>query len=307
MKNEIDVDILTNYFCNSDCEYCFLNQLRSSNKIIDIDILRQQLDDVSVRYSIKNINLYGGEISLLPLSYLKRLIDFCNTYSHVNVITNFSNPACNDFLKKEKVSVTTSINEERTNNQQTEYSLLLSDIDNLSLIQVVTPSLLSKSAKEVLTHLELFKRDMGFLPYSPAKFARVNYDISNRDFSNFMKDVISEYQTGNFYHFEIFNLEKLDDACADRYNPTMRAILFINPFNKYSCVAYEGSQEYFKTFDTLEAWEVKCEEEAAAYEKKCGHCKYYKKCYAEHLKEWSEDDECCGMKSLLEWYEENIY
>ena len=102
-------------------------------------------------------------------------------------------------------------------------------------------------------------------------------------------------------------MKKLRDAFVNKYDPTMRAILFINPFNEYSCVAYEHSLEYFKTFDTLESWEEACKEEAAIYEKKCGHCKYYKRCYAEHLKDWEEDDECCGMKSLMKWYEENIY
>lgn len=302
----IGIDIIANYFCNFSCEYCFLHKLKNIKQVIDIDKLQHQLGEISTRYTIDGINIYGGEISLLSLDYLKKLIDLCSKYAQVNVVTNFTNNKCNDFLKQENVTISTSINEERSCNQQVECMLMSTDIEKLSLIQVVTPSLLKKTAKEVLSHLELFKKSVSFLPYSPAKMAGVNYNISNLDFSLFMKRIIIEYTSGN-YSFNVINIEQLNDVIENRYNPRMQSILFINPFNEYSCTSYENNLEYFKTFDTLGHWELACKEESISYNKKCNHCKYYGRCYAEHIKDWGKDDECCGMKSLVEWYEKNIY
>ena len=300
------IDIITNYFCNFSCEYCFLHKLKNIQKVIDVNKLERQLKEVSSKYTIDDINIYGGEVSLLPLDYLKRLIDLCSKYAQVNVITNFADDRCNEFLKGEMVTVSTSINDERSCNLQTQHAVLLTDNDNLSVIQVVTPSLLKKTGKEVLGYLELFKKDVGFLPYSPAKMAEVNYDISNMDFCNFMKRVITEYMSGN-YSFKISNIDHLNDVVENKYDPMMQSILFINPFNEYAGIAYEDGLEYFKVFDTLENWELACREETIDYDRKCNHREYYGRCYAEHLKESKGDDECCGMKSLVKWYEENIY
>jgi len=283
-----------------------LHKLKSIQKVIDIGKLRQQLGEVSSKYKIDNINIYGGEVSLLPLTYLEQLIGLCSKYARVNIITNFADNKCNEFLKQQNVTISTSINEERSCNQQVEYSLLSTDIENLSLIQVVTPSLLSKTPKEVLDHLELFKKDVGFLQYSPAQMAKVNYNISNMDFSLFMKGIITEYLSGH-YSFEISNLDQLESVVEWNYNPRMQSILFITPFNEYAGISYENYLEHFKVFDKLEDWELACEQEAIDYNNKCKHCKYYGRCYAEHLKEWKGNDECCGMKSLVKWYEENIY
>lgn len=302
----IDIDIITNYFCNFNCEYCFLHHMKSIKQTIDTVKLCNQLDMISSKYTIGNINIYGGEVSLLPLGYLKEIIEVCNRYAKVNVITNFTNNECNEFLDGQHVTISTSINEERSCNQEVENSLLYTDITNLSVIQVVTPSLLSKQPKEVLEHLELFKKDVSFLPYSPAKMAKVNYDISNNDFSIFMKGIISEYLSGD-YSFRISNINQLNDVIQGKYNPRMQSILFINPFNEYTGICYDDGFEYFKTFDKFEEWEVACQHEATEYYKKCKQCEYYGHCYAEHIKEWKGTDECCGMKSLVKWYEENIH
>jgi sulfatase maturation enzyme AslB (radical SAM superfamily) len=300
------IDIITNYFCNFSCEYCFLHKLKNIQQVIDIDKLQRQLEEVSTKYTIDGINIYGGEVSLLSLDYLKQLIDLCSKYAQVNVVTNFTNDECNEFLNGENITISTSINEERSCNQQVEHSLLLTDIENLSVIQVVTPSLLIKTPKEVLTHLELFKKTVSFLPYSPAIMAGINYDISNMDFSIFIKNIIDEYKSSN-YSFEISNINQLNDVIENKYNPRMSSILFINPFNQYAAVSYQNGLEYFKIFDTLEDWELSCRKESILYNRKCNHCEYYGRCYAEHIKEWRKEDECCGMKSLVKWYEKNIY
>ena len=54
------IDIITNYFCNFSCEYCFLHKLKDIKKVIDIDKLQRQLEEVSSKYKIDNINFVLG-------------------------------------------------------------------------------------------------------------------------------------------------------------------------------------------------------------------------------------------------------
>lgn len=304
--DNINIDVISNYNCNSSCKYCFLYKLKHEDQVINTIKLDKQFKLVSSKYNINSINIYGGEVSLLNRRYLKKLIDLCSKYAQVNVVTNFTNMECNEFLANENVTVSTSINDERSHNDEVEHSLLFNENKNLSLLQVVTPSLLNKSSIDILNHLELFKRSVSFLQYSPARNAKINFDISNNDYSCFIKRIINVYMQGN-YSFDITNIGQLDDVVNGNYDPRMRSILFINPFNEYMSISYENGLEYFKIHKTLVDWEYECSIEEVEYKKRCGNCEYYGRCYAEHIKEWRDNDECCGMKSLIQWYEKNIY
>jgi sulfatase maturation enzyme AslB (radical SAM superfamily) len=296
--------IMTNYTCNYDCEYCYLGALKNDKKILDLSKLRQQLEEIAHRDTIDNINLYGGEITLLPFNYISELIDICKMYSsQVSIVTNYSNKAYNDFFEKQGIDFSTSINAERDNNTLTESALLINNNKNLSLIQVVTPSLLQISPKEILQHLSLFNLNVGFLQYSPAKHAKVNYNITNKQYSDFLKNITYEYKKDK-YNFVISNIIEIEEVILDMYSPLMRSVLFINPYNQYCCVQYDDGLEYFKAFDSLEAWADECNREEKKYEKMCKQCQFYGHCYAEHIKTWKENDECCGMKSFIGWYKE---
>jgi sulfatase maturation enzyme AslB (radical SAM superfamily) len=295
---------MTNYICNYKCEYCYLGDLRSNPKVLDLAKLKEQLKELVQRDTIDTINLYGGEITLLPLSYIMKLIDICKEYAPVSIVTNYSNKAYNDFFNQQDLDYSTSINEERDNNALTESALLINDNQNLSLIQVVTPSLLKRSPKEVLQHLDLFNLNVGFLQYSPAKHARVNYRISNRQYSDFLKGIIEEYKTGK-YNFLVSNIIEIEEVIYNIYNPSMRSVLFMNPHNQFCCIQYDNGLEYFQGFDSLDTWSEECGREELEYKKMCGECQRYGHCYAEHIKPWATGDECCGLNSLIGWYKDN--
>lgn len=293
--------VMTNYTCNYNCEYCYLGDLKSDKQILDLTKLKKQLEEIARLDTIDSISLYGGEITLLPLNYIMELYDICKTYAPVSIITNYSNKTYNNYFKAKGIDLSTSINEERDCNALTESELLINDYKNLSLIQVVTPSLLKKSPKEILNHLSLFNLNVGFLQYSPAVHAKVNYIITNEEYSNFLKAITIEYNTGN-YNFLINNIIEIEEVIYNMYNPSMDSVMFINPYNQYCCVHYEKGLEYFQGFDSLEEWVEECNKEAKAYEEACHSCEFYGHCYAEHIKPWRDDDECCGIKSYIRWY-----
>ncbi|WP_312339115.1 radical SAM protein [Anaerospora hongkongensis] len=293
--------IMTNYTCNYDCEYCYLGDLKSDSQILNLPKLKEQLAEIARHNIIDIINLYGGEITLLPLSYIMELYNICRTYASVSIVTNYSNKVYNDYFKTQGIDLSTSINEERDCNALTEFRLLINEYKSLSLIQVVTPSLLKKPPREILRHLSLFNLNVGFLQYSPAVHARVNYAITNEEYSSFLKAIIIEYNSSK-YNFLINNIIEIEEVIYNMYNPSMDSVLFINPYNQYCCIHYDNGLEYFQSFDSLEDWARECNREAQEYEELCRTCEFYGHCYAEHIKPWRDGDECCGMKSLIRWY-----
>jgi MoaA/NifB/PqqE/SkfB family radical SAM enzyme len=297
---------MPNYFCHKNCEYCYLGSIKNDPKILDIQKLKRQLKTISHNFSITKIEIFGGEISLLPIDYISKLFNLCNKYTHTSIITNYSNIYFNQFLYNNNISYSISINDERDNNSEVEKLLLNNKYENLSLIQVATPSLLKRTSYEVLSHLNKFNvSNVQFLQYSPALHAKVIYNLTNKNYSDFLKNIIIEYKKGN-YNFNISNISDLDLVINKEYDSSMRAVLFINPYNEYCSVDYKDGLEYFKSYgDKLKNWMNGCKINYIKYPKECSVCEYYEKCYAEHIREWNKDDECVGFKSLIEWYREN--
>jgi sulfatase maturation enzyme AslB (radical SAM superfamily) len=75
------VSICPTFYCNSRCDYCYLGSLRNSKEVIDINVLKATLDKITDK--IDFVDIFGGEISLLPSSYLSELNKLAGTHCGV--------------------------------------------------------------------------------------------------------------------------------------------------------------------------------------------------------------------------------
>lgn len=78
------------YRCDFRCPACYLTEQQlSSRTLLPIDTLDRMLGELPV---IEHIDLYGGEIQVLPQAYLNELIDVCLSHydGQINLITNLS-------------------------------------------------------------------------------------------------------------------------------------------------------------------------------------------------------------------------
>ena len=304
---KIKVFITTNYFCNFDCEYCYLGYLRNDTKVIDAIRLKKQLDEISVSRKIEEIIIAGGESTLLPLALLQTISHICRSYTdNVNFITNFVNSEMARAVSEITGNISVSINKERPNHEGTIQKVLSSELDNISLSIVVTPSVLAMEKKKLIAELEILKRPVLFLQYSPSIYNEVVYPISNRDYEDFLHGFIIEYFKEP-RSFELINLEGIEDCITKKEEPWQDSVVFIDPYNRYTALDYIDGREYFKEFKDIKDIEESSGQQEAFFLAKCGDCRYFGHCYAEHMKDWESGDSCCGMKGLLEWYEKDIY
>lgn len=297
---------MPSYLCNWSCSYCYLGNLRTNPDKLQLNKLKERLDEIKSTYHIDAINIYGGEVTLLNKPYFQSLIDIAFAYaSHISCSTN--NPVHPYVQEFKEIRWATSINEERTYNQQTVQALLLNESEHKpTVMQVVTPSLLKTNPKNILNLLNNISSAVTFLRYFPSK-NNPTWKISNTEYSNFLKNIITEY-IKNEYSFVLHNILELNYCMSDDYDPTMQSNLFINPDGKLCIVAYDKNNlEYFKNLDSVSSFQDEANKELDWYKQTCSHCKYYGSCYAEHIMSWEKGDICCGLKPLLDWYGENIY
>lgn len=305
------VHVMTNYFCDYNCEYCYLGSLKKDPKIIDFELLDSQLQELSNNYDITKIELYGGEITLLPLDDILRVIRISKKYSDtISMITNLRDiNIVEEINRREDILFAVSVNDERDHNDELLSKVLMLEKIPNSILHVATPSTLKKTPKEVFDDLLRYGTpNIAFLQYFPADPADVNYhNITNQVYADFLKGIIKEYRSKN-YNVNLCNIDSLDYIMEGKYTSLMDGIIFIDPYNRYNYVAYNSTgEEYFKPVKNLEEFKAIAKKEKEYFLKKCSGCKYFGKCYADHLKDWREGDDCCGLKSLLDWYgKENI-
>lgn len=287
------VSLCPTFFCNQKCSYCYLGNLRNDKSILDLNILSPVLSNITC--NINNIEIFGGEISLLSKDYLNNLKSICLKYcQNIFVITNMTYDISDIFD-----NITFSLNEEREDYLKIKNNLMYYEKPyNLSI--VVLPSVIKKGAKQVLESINYSNcRYVTFQKYSPS-ILNDALIVSDNDYENFLKDVIDYYiENKEKMYYNITNINDISNVYNGNYSPLMEENVFINYKGQYGCVLHNDNKEYFKWFDTFAEWLNETKKEKEKYKERCSNCLYYNHCYAEHL---NFNKSCSGNKDLLTYF-----
>lgn len=298
MKN-LTLSIMPSYKCNFKCQYCYLGNLIQNDNLLNLENLESSLLELKQLYNIKNVSLYGGELSLLDNVYLQHLVDLIKIKlpkSSISLTSNFSNENILTFCLLNNIKLNVSLNEERY-----QYSKTLQQIKKYTgtklfdLTVVVLPSIINKHTNE----LYKFYNDLGFDVFFIQHHNSIHqksYSISLDQFSKFLYDFICYHSMQSDAKFKIENLNVLNDT---EFNPNTESYLFINPNGKYCTTVFKDNIEHYVTFDNLQQWQTFCEKSYQMYENSCSTCKFFNRCKAEHLETLNNDNECSGLKHLL--------
>ncbi len=298
MKN-LTLSIMPSYKCNFKCQYCYLGNLIQSDNLLSLENLESSLLELKQLYNIKNVSLYGGELSLLDNVYLQRLADLIKLQlpkSSISLTSNFSNENILTFCLLNNIKLNVSLNEERY-----QYSKTLQQIKEYTgtklfdLTVVVLPSIINRPINELYKFYNKLGFDVFFIQHHNSVYKK-SCSISLDQFSRFLYDFICYHSMQSDAKFKIENLNVLNDTDFD---PNTEGYLFINPNGKYCTTVFKNNIEQYVTFDNLQQWQTFCEKSYQTYIKSCSTCKYFNKCKAEHLETLNNNNECSGLKRLL--------
>ncbi len=146
------------YYCNGVCPFCYLGNMIKDKTILNLTTLQQRLQQLKEFDCQLEIDLFGGEISLLDHQYIDCLIELCKQYSDkISISTNFTNYDNVVRLFDRGRGIVVSLNQERGVVHKTainnikqlpiEYRL------KLSVMYVVLPSVLKIGANNFYNKL----------------------------------------------------------------------------------------------------------------------------------------------------------
>jgi len=291
----MQVSIIPLYRCNGNCPYCYQYDLIQDNTVLNLTNLGQLLNTVSGINRITDISVFGGELSLLHDSYIKELLSMCLKYTDdVNVQTNLTKGSLIRIVKDNfpTVKIATSINDERPINSKVVDNLLLLDPHvrkSISVLTVVTPSVLDRDIDQLMQYyINLGISDVQFVRYSKSLHSKQTYDVSEKQYSDFISKVLDwelQHKTSIVGNFKIW---------ADRkFSAQNDSNVFINPYGEFGIVEFREDYEHFYWNKSINSVLTKLK--INNFNTMCAVCpRYNTSCLADHI----NPNECHGLMNI---------
>lgn len=294
----ISLSVMPTFWCTYNCSYCYLGNDRKDKTMLSIDILKQRFYELKQEsFEIESIDIYGGNLCLLPISYIQQVIELCKSYSeNVRVVTNIESTfSVLDLAINMNCAVGVSLNDERQIWRKTVSKLkeLSQNVKyKIDILSVGLPSLLQVKPSKILSFLSQLSciKSFSVLPYSPS-VNNHSFNVSNQQLENFLIELVKEYKKNQ--HDFMLNL-------PDQSNPFM-SHLYIKPNGQLAVLQYDENQlEYFYELSDIKEFYSMLNKELKEFSN-CLSCSKYQQCCAEHLKQHNKDDVCCGLPNLIEF------
>ena len=299
----MNLSINPSYYCNFNCDFCYLTseQLKDKNKISPekLDELLKQL----VQYEkIDHVDLYGGEIMVLPDDYYNDIKKIIKKYynSKINIITNFS--VVDDKLFEDDITLSVSYDFEARQQHDRVFTNIMMSKKPISVLILANKNVIDMSVDYMVNMLNMSKNiiSVEIKPYSINQSN--NHNVSHLDFENFVKRWL-ECKTEK--KFQFINKEKIIKSLSKEYNAFSNDHVYITPNGKFGVLEFDlNDREYFLELDKFEDYLKWAKLESLTnLSDVCRKCEYYGHCLTEHYRYVKDLDKGCnGYKGLLNYY-----
>jgi sulfatase maturation enzyme AslB (radical SAM superfamily) len=291
------------YYCNFSCEFCYLTKEQlADTKLLLLDTLNQRLAEISSQDKIEMVDLYGGELGLLPKDYWNDLIDLLHAYNifDINLITNLS--MVNEITKDERVYISVSYDfDAREDHERVWRNMALLE-KPFSVLMLASPNLINKDVDEMVAMFNSLNNlvSVEIKPYSSNQANQLN--VNYTQFEKFVKLwVINKSKK-----FSLTNESLIHSVINKQRSSFSDDHVYITPSGKYGVLEFDlNDNEFFLEYETLDEYFKWCEKEKNTVSKNkfCSGCEYFGHCLSEHLRDVkSLDNSCNGFKHLIDWY-----
>jgi sulfatase maturation enzyme AslB (radical SAM superfamily) len=295
------------YYCNFRCNFCYLTEKQLSDKtLLPLETLEQRINEILCVSKIDMVDLYGGEIGLLPKSYVNELKSLLHSYNifDINVITNLS--MINEIITDPDFYISVSYDfDAREDSERVMKNMALLK-KPFSILMLATPKLIQKNVDEMIGIFNNLNNlvSVEIKPYSSNQANQLN--VSFKDYEEFVK----KWLTNKNKKFNFVNRDLLDSVLNKTRSSFSDDHVYITPNGNYGVLEFDlNDNEFFLEYDTLEEYFKWCEKEKnrVSKNKYCKSCEYFGNCLSEHLREVkSLDNSCNGFKLLIDWYKNEV-
>lgn len=306
MKKLINLSVNPWYYCNFKCDFCYLSPEQLKDKqLLPLEVLEARVDEILECYDIGHVDLYGGEILLLPPDYLFAIRDIFHARGADDIVLVTNGSVLNEITDCEDFDLTVSYDlSAREKSDQVLSNLFMLPRPFTVLTLASRRFLDTVSVDQYVQELNLLNRMKcaEIKPYSSNQANR--HSVSYKEFEEFVWGVIT-HPDRQFY-FE--NRTLVMEAVSGQRNAFSDDHLYITPQGQFAVLEFDAQDnEYFLPMASIHQYRNWCQVERFRVEGNlfCGACPYKGSCLSEHLRDVrSLDNSCNGFRGLLDrWVE----
>ena len=296
------VSINPTYYCNFNCDFCYLSKEQlNDRKTATIGTIMKRLEEIDV--PITHVDLYGGEIGLLPDEYLNKLIDDIKTEYNcsISIITNLS--AIRDVFLRPDIDLSVSYDFNAREKEQIVFTNMLKLEREFSILTLASELVILNdvdfmiSALNALTNLTAVE----IKPFSSTTHRQQK--VTDIEFEEFIKKWIDSPIEKNW---QFINQDKIEECLDGVYSAFSDNHVYITPSGRFAVLDFDnkGNERFTELSNFDKFWEWSVKEKDTGVSEVCKSCKYFGGCLTEHYK-WVVHRElgCNGYFNLLEWYD----
>jgi sulfatase maturation enzyme AslB (radical SAM superfamily) len=298
------VSLNPTYLCNFRCNFCYLTdeQLGDKHKI-DLGVLDRLLNELADNTSIDHVDLYGGEVGLLPAPYFYEMKAIIRKYyaKPINIVTNLARIA--PFFLDDDITLSVSWDYDCRERSDDVFRNMYSIDKELHVLLLASQCLIKKDVQELITILS-FLRNIKTVEIKPYSTNQANQQpVTHREYEQFVKQWLTCTLPKAF---TFINKEKIEASLNKSYNAFSDDHIYITPQGRFAVLEFDlNDNEFFlelDTFDDYIRW-TQHEKRRVHMNGYCKTCPYLGHCLSEHLREVKTlVNSCNGFRHLLNWY-----
>lgn len=299
---KITLSINPTYLCNFRCDFCYLTseQLSDKNKL-DLNLLKKRLLEVtSSGYQIEHVDLYGGEIALLPHPYLSELDNLLQEFGDpsINIVTNLSK--IHPYFLEDHIDLSVSFDFKARELSDLVLSNMAVIKKEISVLMLASPELLKQDIDFMINILSSMQNivSVEIKPYSSNQANQL--DVEYVEYELFIKEWLKRLHKVSF---EFVNYEQIKLAKSKKRNAFSDDHVYITPSGQFAVLEFDQSNNEFfmelNNFDEYINWSIS-EKERLFTNKACSSCEFFGHCLTEHYKTSEVKNKSCnGFYNLL--------
>lgn len=291
------------YYCNFRCNFCYLTEEQLSNRqTASCEQIKQRIKEVQEKYDVTMVDLYGGEIGLLPSSYMDKLYSTINEcgIDDINIITNLS--MVNETITDPRVYVTVSYDFNAREQHDRVWNNMFLLPSDFSILILASQEVINGDVKEMIEKLNMLSNlvSVEIKPYSTNQAN--THNVTHKDFEEFVKKWINAGVEKNFI---FVNQENIIESLLGKRNAFSNDHVYITPQGKFAVLEFDkDDNEYFLELDSVDEYTNWANQEPEKNTSDiCKNCNYYGHCLTEHYRYVTDlTNSCNGFKGLLDYY-----
>lgn len=299
------VSINPTYYCNFRCDFCYLTEQQLGNRLkISLENLENRIKEILNYETIDLIDLYGGEVGLLPEEYVESLCNMLIKYGieDINIITNLS--MVNRVISNPNFYLTVSYDFDCREQHERVWSNILMLSKPFSILILASKELIKKDVDGMIDQLNILN-NLNSVEIKPYSINQANsQEVSFRDYEQFIQKWIQSDLKKNFNFVNEDNIKASLDGSRNAFSNDH---VYITPTGKFAVLEFDlNDREYFLELDTFKEYlDWAKQEPIKNLSNICKNCQYYGKCLTEHYRHVKDLSRSCnGYKFLLDWYAE---